>query len=75
MARHAHIKMSGAPPACAEIDGEDLVSELEAAAAVDCAVDGDAGDEDAVVAVDPVALPDVQSEGLSRTLHNLHKTC
>ena len=56
-----------------EVDGQDLVAELKASAAVDGAVDGDAGDEDPVRTVHPVPLPDVQPEGLTRALHDLNE--
>lgn len=56
-----------------QVDCQDLVAELETAAAVDGAVDGDPRDEDAIHAVQTVALADVETEGLTGTLHNLYE--
>ena len=50
-----------------------MTTRLQAAALVDGAVDGDPRDEDAVVAVNAVALADVESQRLARTLHYLHE--
>jgi hypothetical protein len=56
-----------------QVDGEDLVAHNNALAAVDRRLQSDPRDEDSVSPIHPVALPDVEAEGLPRTLHNFHK--
>ena len=58
-----------------QVDGQDFVTDLEAAAGVDAALQGDSRDEDSVASIDPVPFSDVQSQGLAGSLDNLHKTC
>ena len=42
---------------------------------VNGAVDCDPGDEDSVAAIDAVPLPDVETQSLAWTFHDLDKTC
>ncbi len=45
----------------------------ETSGVVDGTLEGDAGDEDAVGSIDPVAFADVQAQRLARPLHDFHK--
>ena len=56
-----------------QVDGKDLVANHNALTAVDRGLQGNPRNEDSVSSIHPVALADVETQGLTGPLHNFHK--